>query len=94
MATLTLTLPDELKEAVEAQAAAAGFADVGEYVAEMLRSDVIGAPAHLRVESDEQLEALLLTRVDGPFVETGPEDFARMRDELEAALAPRVESAK
>lgn len=91
MATLTVTLSDEVKALAEARATAAGFADLGEYVAAMVHDEMIGGPPHLRVGSDEELEALLMSRIDGPFVETGPEDFARMRQKLEVILAARRE---
>lgn len=37
MSTISLTLPDPLKEFVEARAAERGFADAGEYVQELIR---------------------------------------------------------
>jgi hypothetical protein len=86
MARLTLTLPEDVKALAEARAAEEGCADVGEYVARLIRGEAAGAPQALTVDSDEQLEALLKDRVDGPFVETNAADFQRMREKLKDRL--------
>lgn len=86
MSTLKVTLPDDVKALAEARAAEAGCADVGEYVARLIRGEAAGAPLGLTVDSDEELQDLLLARVDGPFVETDAADFQRMRERLKARL--------
>jgi hypothetical protein len=86
MSKLTVTLPDDVKALAEARAAESGCADVAEYVARLIRGDAAGAPGGLIIDSDEQLQALLLGRIDGPFVEMDASDFQRMRDKLKARL--------
>lgn len=88
MATLTIEVPDDVKTLAEARAAEAGCSDVGEYVAELIRGEAVAAPDGLTVSSDEQLEALLLRRLDGPSVEMDAADFARIRDRLRGQIEP------
>jgi hypothetical protein len=91
MATRTVRLPDDVMTLAEARAAEAGCADVGEYLARLVRHEASGGPAGLSIDSDEQLEALLLGRLDGPSVEMDAADFRRMRKRLEARLGPDPE---
>jgi plasmid stability protein len=67
MTRLTLDLADELSTRLRARAAETGHASVEEYVQALLRSESeatgggedLGAPEHLIVGSDEELEAKL-----------------------------------
>jgi hypothetical protein len=86
MPTLALSLPDDVRALAEARAAEAGCADVGEYVARLIRGEAAGAPAGLSVDSDEQLQALLLARADGPFVDMDAADFRQMREKLKSRV--------
>ena len=86
MATLTVTLADHVKALAEARAADAGYADVGEYLTGLIQGEAAGAPDGMSIESDEQLEALLLSRSDGPWVEASADDFRRLRERLAAHL--------
>lgn len=86
MATLTVQLPDDVKGLAEARAAEAGYADVGQYLAELIRGDTAAGPADLTVDSDDALEALVLGRLDGPSVEMDEADFRQMRQKLEARV--------
>jgi hypothetical protein len=86
MATSTVKLPEDVKALAEARAAELGYADVGEYVARLIRGEVAGGPDGLTIDSDAQLEALLHGRADGPWVDVDAADFKRMRAKLEARL--------
>jgi hypothetical protein len=78
MATVNLNLPDELKAAAEARAAESGFASLEQYVEQLVRTDA--------GDVDDDLESLLLARLDGPSVEMDDADFARMRAKFKATL--------
>jgi hypothetical protein len=84
-----MQIPDEVKALAEARAAESGFDDVGQFVAQLIVGEAAGAPEGLAVDSDEQLESLLSSRLDGPFVDTDAADFGRMRE----ALRTRLEAA-
>ena len=86
MATLEVELPDDVKALAEARAAESGCADVGEYLADLVRGEAAGAPEQLSVDSDQQLESLLLRRLDGEEIEMDAADFRRMRERLRARL--------
>jgi len=65
MTTMQITLQDDLKARLAQRAAESGFANVEQYVESLLRLD-----AEEQVIPDEQLEELLLQRLDsGPGVE-------------------------
>lgn len=82
----TLTVSDNVKAEVEARAAAEGFHNVEQYLKALLEAENAGAPPTQTVESDDQAEALLLTRLDGPEVEMDAADFARMREKFRDRL--------
>ena len=82
MPPLSIHLPAKLRSRVEARAAESGFDTVEAYVQALLLADATAGP---RVD-DEQLESLLLDRLDGPFVEADDADFRRMREKLKAEL--------
>jgi len=88
MTTLTVKLPDDVKDLAESRAAQAGCATVDEYLVQLIRGEAAAAPAGLSIDADEQLEALLLRRQDGPSVEMDDADFARMREQLRARIDP------
>jgi hypothetical protein len=90
MSALKIDLPDGLRSRVEARAAESGFASVESYVQALLVADAAGGP----VVDDAQLEAILLSRIDGPFVEADDADFRQMRQKFEAKLGevPRTNS--
>jgi hypothetical protein len=90
MATLTLRLPANLKALAEARAAEAGFSDVGDFVAQLIVGEAVGAPEGLTVRSGAQLEQLLASRMDGPFVEMDAADFKQMRKKLQRRLGERT----
>jgi antitoxin ParD1/3/4 len=82
MATLTITLPDELKEFVEAQAARDGFGSPDEYLAALLRQ------TRHRIAKLE-LDAKLIEGLDsGPATPMTDADW----DELKRRVFERVEA--
>jgi plasmid stability protein len=83
MPSLNIQLPDALRSRVEARAAESGFDSVEAYVRALLLADAAGGP----VIDDDQLEALLLGRLNGPFVEADEADFRQMREKLKARLS-------
>jgi hypothetical protein len=82
MTALNLRLPDSLRARVEARAAESGFDSVEAYVHAVLLADSAGGA----VLEDEELESLLLSRTDGPFVDADEADFQQMRDKLKGRL--------
>ena len=92
MARLSIQLPEDLRTKVEARASEAGHASVEDYVEALLRADLdaeevdYGAPPHLTVNSDTELEALLLERLEStePGIEATPEFWSRLHEEAKA----------
>jgi hypothetical protein len=87
MVTQSVRLPKDVKRLAEARAVAAGFRDVGEFVAQLIVGEAAGAPEGLIVRSDRALEKLLTSRIDGPFVDADAADFKRMRKKLRDRLS-------
>lgn len=82
MSAIRIELPDDLRVRMEKRAAESGFDSVEAYAQAVLAADAIDvAPM-----SDDQLESLLLSRLDGPFVETDEADFEQMRRKLSQQL--------
>ena len=81
MSALNIQLPDALRSRAEARAAESGFDSVEAYIQALVLADAAAGAI-----DDEQLEALLLSRLDGPFVEADEEDFRQMRKKLDARL--------
>ena len=86
MATSIVKLPNDVKALAESRAAERGCADVGEYVARVIRDEAAGGPDGLTLDSDAQLEELLQKRVAGPWVDVDAADFEGMRERLKARL--------
>jgi Arc/MetJ-type ribon-helix-helix transcriptional regulator len=86
---MTITLPDEMRDQLERDARAGGFATVDEYVADVLRADraddggdagAAPIPNELRVTSRANLEAKILEGLNsGPLVEATPELWESLR---------------
>ena len=57
MATMNISLPDEMKEWVEQQAATGSFSNVSDYVRDLIRRDIKRADATARLQAivDEAL---------------------------------------
>jgi antitoxin ParD1/3/4 len=73
MASIQITLPDELKEFVDSEAAACGYEGPGQYVQELLR-------VAWKQKSKSELEAKLVEATEsGPTVEATPEFWTELR---------------
>ena len=88
MIRLNVDLTDEMKRKAELRAAESGHASLENYVQSLLRADTDGveepdpgAPSHLHVASDDELESLLLSRLDNgePSIEPSPEFWEAMK---------------
>ena len=82
MTVLHVNLPDDLRIKLERRAAETGHASVDAYIDALVRSDVEGedpgAPDHLSFENSEELEQMLLERLDDKSsIEATPEFWAR-----------------
>ena len=88
MQRLEITLPEELREFVEAEAARGGYERPRAYVESLLRR---AAEEHAAQSAEsEQLEALLLEGLrSGPSTEMTAADWRSIRDEVQARLAVR-----
>lgn len=77
MATLTVSVPDEMKAFVEAQAAREGFGSVSEYVQTLL------SQARARHDRRAHVDRLLLEGLDsGPATPMTASDWDAIRDEV------------
>jgi antitoxin ParD1/3/4 len=73
MATLQVNLPDRIKAAAEAQAAAAGCASVDDYISSLIEADELPPVS-------SELEAQLLGGLDsGPAVQITPGFIAEIK---------------
>ena len=91
MATLTIHLADDVKSLAEARAAEAGYADVAEYLTRLIRGEAAGAPEGLELDSEADVESLLVARLNGAGgdeagVEMNEQDFQQIRAKLTARL--------
>jgi len=95
MTTLQLTLSDDLKARAEARAAAAGHRSLEQYVESLIQADTVdddadgedfGAPPHLTVDGEAELDAKLLDRLEspGPTIEATPEFWAQLTEKMRA----------
>lgn len=76
MATIDITIPDELKAFAEAEAARVGHATVGEYMAALLREAE-------RRSSKAELEGKLLNALNGPANEVSDGEWDEMDRQFE-----------
>jgi hypothetical protein len=87
MSPLNIQLSDDLKSKAQARAVEAGHGSVEAYVEALIRADVggddYGAPEHLTVRDDAELEALLTRRLENtePGIEATPEFWQNLREE-------------
>lgn len=86
MSSISLSLPDELRAQVETRAAQGGYASVNEYIETILRAEALGSPAGLSVDSDQALQSLVASRLDGPWVDADDADLVRIRAKFQAHL--------
>jgi hypothetical protein len=95
---MTISLPDEWRERLEARARANGFASVEDYLlslaqAEELEDDTIDGtpgPSELTPRNREELERMLDEGMkSGPVIRVTPEFWDERRRELERRMAAR-----
>ena len=80
MASLNLSMPDELRKFVDRRTREGSFRTPSEYVRQLIREDQEN-------EADRRLEALLLKRLDeGEFEAATPEMFERLRARVRNGL--------
>ena len=89
MTMLQISLSDDLDARLKARAAEAGYSSVEAYAKDLLQADTgadPGAPEHLHFDSDEELEEMLLKRLDDDqgSVEVTPQYWADLRKQLTA----------
>jgi antitoxin ParD1/3/4 len=75
MATMNISLPDEMKAFIEAQMATAGYASASEYVRSLIRD------AQKRLAKQE-LDAKLLEGLESPVRELTDADWAALRQRI------------
>jgi antitoxin ParD1/3/4 len=77
--SMNISLPELLKQFVDAQIAAGRYSSVSEYVRELIRDDE-------KRKAQERLEALLLEGLQGEETELTREDWAAIRKEAQARV--------
>ena len=84
MATMNISLPNPMKEFVEAEVTQGGYSTASEYFRDLLRE------AQKR-KGQEKLEALLLEGLDsGPSTPMTPQDWQDIRQEVRKRVALRA----
>ncbi|HSQ54205.1 MAG TPA: hypothetical protein VLM40_00555 [Gemmata sp.] len=94
---MTITLPEELRDVVERNAKAAGFATVAEYLSWLVQTDEAGdavlSPEDFGFASTTEMEAALLASLNsGPTVEATPEFWAELRKRVADRADNRTQS--
>jgi antitoxin ParD1/3/4 len=82
MQTMNISLPDPLKDFVDAQIATGRYSSVSEYVRELIREDE-------KRKAEERLEAMLLEGMASPETELTRRDFEDIRKEALRRLKAR-----
>ncbi|MGO8815514.1 MAG: type II toxin-antitoxin system ParD family antitoxin [Terriglobia bacterium] len=82
MQTMNISLPDPLKDFVNAQINSGRYSSVSEYVRELIRSDE-------KRKAEERLEAMLLEGMASPETELTSRDFEEIRKEALSRLKAR-----
>ncbi|MGV8942243.1 MAG: type II toxin-antitoxin system ParD family antitoxin [Lysobacter sp.] len=78
MATMNISLPDELKQFIDEQVSEQGYGSSSEYLRELIRKQ----------RDVERLRNLMLEGADsGPGAPITPDTFKRMREELRGRMA-------
>jgi hypothetical protein len=91
MTSIPVSLPDAIRAKVEARAAAAGRADVADYIRALVEEDVAadivqGAP-HLSANVPERADALIREGLVSPVREMTTADWDEIRRRVEAGVA-------
>jgi antitoxin ParD1/3/4 len=82
MQTMNISLPDPLKDFVDAQISSGRYSSVSEYVRELIRQDE-------KCKAEGRLEAMLLEGLASPETELTHQDFADIRKEALSRLKAR-----
>ena len=82
MQTMNISLPDPLKDFVDAQITSGRYSSVSEYVRELIREDE-------KRKAEERLEAMLLEGMASPETELTRRDFEDIRKEALRRLKAR-----
>ncbi len=86
MATMNISIPDEMKAFVEEQAARKGFGTVSEYMRDLIRG------VQQRQAERQRVDALLLAGLDsGPATPLTPVDWESIRQEIRKRHVARQE---
>ena len=92
MATMNISLPDDMKAFIEAEAARQGFGTVSEYVRAVIRE------TQAKAAKRSQIDALLLEGFDSgpatPFTAEDWDSIHRTLAELHAARQEKMHAAK
>jgi antitoxin ParD1/3/4 len=88
MATMNISIPDEMKAFVEKQAAEQGFGTVSEYMRALIRG------VQERQAERDRVDALLLAGLDsGPATSLSTDDWDSMRNEVHRRQAERQDQS-
>ncbi len=91
MSAIPINLPDDLRAKAEARAAAAGRADVAEYIRALVEEDVAGeafeGPRHLSPRSPAEADALLREGLASPTRPMTVADWSDIRQQVEDGIA-------
>ena len=82
MTTLSISLPDQMKEFVEQQVGEGGYDNPSEYFRELLKEQQ-------KRKAEEKLEELLREGLSSPASELTENDWEYVRSELEQRIAGR-----
>ncbi len=82
MQSMNISLPDPLKDFVDAQITSGRYSSVSEYVRELIREDEKG-------KAEARLEALLLEGLSSPETKVTRRDFANIRKQALSRLKAR-----
>ena len=74
-----LTISEQLKARVEAQASAEGFESVEAFIQKLVDANDLGGPPELTVNSDDELRTIVDRRPEGPWVDADAAEFARIK---------------
>jgi hypothetical protein len=98
MTRLRIDLPEDVTEKLAAQATRAGHASVEEYIESLLRAEAVEAaedlygPPQLTFSSEEELEAILVRRIDD--VDGSIEATPEFWQQLKRAAADRRQTGR
>jgi hypothetical protein len=98
MTRISIELTEDLRRKAEARAAASGHASVERYIESLVEADTVadvddenyGAPEHLTISSQDDLQTKLLEGVEsGPVVEMTEHEWASIRQEVAERIGDR-----